>query len=213
VGEASSGEEAFIQIKKADYDVVLLDINMPGIGGMETCRRLRQSFSHLPIIMLTVRQAEDDKVEALECGADDYVTKPFHVRELVARLRAAIRRRHLPTVSGNPCMEVGAIVLDPVRRRVAKAGVAINLTPKEFETLHHLMRHAGEPLTHARLLTAVWGPEYGNEREYLRVIMRQLRVKLEQDPARPTYLLTEPYIGYRFVEHASDTQGAEASYM
>jgi two-component system KDP operon response regulator KdpE len=213
VGEASSGEDAFIQMRKADYDVVLLDINMPGIGGMETCRRLRQSFSHLPIIMLTVRQAEDDKVEALECGADDYVTKPFHVRELVARLRAAIRRRHLPTVSGNPCMKVGAIVLDPVRRRVAKAGVAINLTPKEFETLHHLMRHAGEPLTHARLLTAVWGPEYGNEREYLRVIMRQLRVKLEQDPARPTYLLTEPYIGYRFVEHANDTQGAEASYM
>ena len=204
VGEASSGEEAFIQFQKVDYDVALLDINMPGIGGMETCRRLRDSFAQIPIIMLTIRESEDDKVEALECGADDYVTKPFHIRELVARLRAAIRRRRLPSKSADPCLRVGVIILDPVRRRVEKAGVPINLTPKEFETLHQLMQHAGRPLTHARLLTAVWGPEYGSEREYLRVIMRQLRMKLEQNPSRPTYLLTEPYIGYRFVEHVRE---------
>ena len=201
VGEASSGEEALVQIHTAEYDVVLLDINMPGMGGMETCRRLRRAFSQIPILMLTVREAEDDKVEALESGADDYITKPFHVRELVARLRAAIRRRRSPNISTDTCLRVGAITLDPQRRRVEKAGVLISLTPKEYETLHHLMRHAGQPLTHARLLTAVWGPEYGNEREYLRVIVRQLRVKLEHDPSRPIYLLTEPYVGYRFVEY------------
>ena len=204
VGEARSGEEGLAQMQMTEYDVVLLDINMPGIGGMETCRRLRQNFPRVPILMLTVREGEDDKVQALELGADDYITKPFHIRELIARLRAAIRRYRSPVIATSSSFKIGAVLLDPLRRRVEKSGQPVVLTPKEFDTLHYLIQHAGQPVTHARLLMAVWGPEYGNEREYLRVIVRQLRMKLEDNPSRPKYLLTEPYIGYRFAESISE---------
>ncbi len=199
VREASNGEDGLESMRVAPSDVVLLDINMPGIGGIETCRRLRACYPHLPILMLSVRGSEDDKVEALESGADDYVTKPFQVRELIARVRAAMRRVHEPSAAEGQ-ITVRAITLDIGRRRVTKSGDPISLTPKEFETLRFLMEHAGRPVTHRRLLRAVWGPQYGNEREYLRVMIRQLRVKLEDDPSRPTYLRTEAYIGYRFSE-------------
>lgn len=204
VGEANNGEEGLLRMHAMEYEVILLDINMPGIGGMETCRRLRRSFPRVPILVLTVREGEDDKVKALELGADDYITKPFHIRELIARLRAAIRRQRSPAIASDASFKIGAVLLDPLRRRVEKSGRHVVLTPKEFDTLHYLMRHAGQPVTHARLLIAVWGPEYGNEREYLRVIVRQLRVKLEENPSQPKYLLTEPYIGYRFAENLSE---------
>jgi two-component system, OmpR family, KDP operon response regulator KdpE len=196
--EASGGEEALILARGASYDVVLLDMNMPGMDGLETCRRLRRLFPRLAILMLTVRDMEEDKVAALEAGADDYVTKPFHIRELVARVRAAVRRAQVLEEDANAAIYIGDIHLDPARREVHKSGVWIHLTPKEFDLLHYLMAHAGLPVTHGRLLNAVWGPEYGNEVEYLRTFVRQLRKKIEDDPAAPKYLLTDIQIGYRF---------------
>jgi two-component system KDP operon response regulator KdpE len=183
-----------------DYEAVLLDINMPGIGGIETCRRIRHIFTRLPILMLTVRDSEDDKVEALEVGADDYVTKPFKTRELTARIRAAIRRFRAPERPAEMAIVNGRITLDPVRRRVERAGVEVHMTPREFDALQFLMTHAGRPVTHARLLAALRGPGSGDERTYLRVLIGQLRKKLEDDAANPTYLLTDSYIGYRFRE-------------
>jgi two-component system KDP operon response regulator KdpE len=200
VAEASNGEDALGRLRMADYEAVLLDINMPGIGGIETCRRIRHIFTRLPILMLTVRDSEDDKVEALEVGADDYVTKPFQTRELTARIRAAIRRFRAPERPAEMAIINGSIMLDPVRRRVERAGVEVRLTPREFEALHILMAHAGRPVTHARLLAALRGPGFGNERTYSRVLIGQLRKKLEDDPAKPIYLLTDSYIGYRFRE-------------
>lgn len=200
VGEAGDGKEALVRLRMIDYDAVLLDINMPGMGGIETCRRIHHSYPHLPIIMLTVRDEEDDKVEALDAGADDYVTKPFQIRELTARLRAAIRRSKTSTIEPESWIVVGDVMLNPARHRVEKLGEEIRLSPKEFEMLRYLMEHAGRPVPHHRLLTSIWGSEYGNEREYLRVLISQLRKKVEDDPARPTYILTESHIGYRFRE-------------
>jgi two-component system KDP operon response regulator KdpE len=200
IGEAGNGEEAMTRLRMVDYEAVLLDFNMPGMGGIETCRRICQSYPRLPIIMLTVRDEEDDKVEALDAGADDYVTKPFQIRELTARLRAAIRRSKTALLEPNSLIVVGDVTLDRVRHRIEKLGVEIHLTPKEFDLLGYLMEHAGRPVSHHRLLTAIWGPEYGNEREYVRVLINQLRKKIEDDPTRPTYILTESYIGYRFRE-------------
>jgi two-component system KDP operon response regulator KdpE len=200
VGEAHTGEEALQRLRMVDYDVVLLDINMPGMGGMETCRRIAQQDPGLPIVVLTVRDEESDKVDALDAGADDYVTKPFQIRELTARLRSAVRRSKVGTQRTDAILTVGGVVLDPERRRVEKLGEEIHLTPKEFEMLRFLMEQAGRPVPHHRLLTTIWGPEYGNEREYLRVLINQLRKKIEDDPARPTYILTDSHIGYRFRE-------------
>jgi two-component system KDP operon response regulator KdpE len=183
-----------------DYEAVLLDINMPGIGGIETCRRIRRAYTKLPILMLTVRDSEDDKVEALEAGADDYVTKPFQTRELVARIRAAIRRFQAPETPAEMPIRYGAITLDPVRRRVERSGIEVHLTPREFDALQLLMAHAGRPVMHARILAALRGPDNGNDRAYLRVLIGQLRKKLEDDPANPSYILTDSYIGYRFRE-------------
>ena len=200
IGEASNGEQALLRLRMVDYDAVLLDINMPGMGGIETCRRIYQSHPRVPIIMLTVRDEEDDKVEALDAGADDYVTKPFQIRELTARLRSAIRRSKTLTVQPDSTVVIGALCLDPDRHRVEKMGQEVRLTPKEFAMLRYLMEHAGRPIPHNRLLTSIWGSEYGNEREYLRVLINQLRKKIEDDPARPSYILTESNIGYRFRE-------------
>jgi two-component system, OmpR family, KDP operon response regulator KdpE len=200
VGEAGNGEEALLRLRMIDYDAVLLDINMPGMGGIEACRRIHDNYPHIPIIMLTVRDEEDDKVEALDAGADDYVTKPFQIRELTARLRSIIRRSKTSAVPSNSPVVVGSLMLDPDRHRVEKMGQEIHLTPKEFEMLRYLMEHAGRPVPHNRLLTSIWGLEYGNEREYLRVLINQLRKKIEDDPAHPTYILTDSYIGYRFRE-------------
>jgi two-component system KDP operon response regulator KdpE len=200
IGEASDGEEALLRLRMISYDAVLLDINMPGMGGIEACRRICQDYPRLPIIMLTVRDGEDDKVEALDAGADDYVTKPFQIRELTARLRAAIRRSKTSAVEPESLIVIGDVVLNPARRRVEKLGHEVHLTPKEFEMLRYLMEHAGRPVPHYRLLTSIWGSEYSNEREYLRVIVSQLRKKIEDNSARPTYILTESHIGYRFRE-------------
>jgi two-component system, OmpR family, KDP operon response regulator KdpE len=200
ISEAINGEQALPLLRSANFDAVLLDVNMPGMGGLEACREIRRQFPRIAVLMLTVRDNEDDKVEALESGADDYVTKPFPIRELVARVRAAVRRSHAPAGNGNTVLTIGEITLDPARRLVQKNGQAVHLTPKEFDLLFYLMKHAGLPMMHARLLNAVWGPEYGNELEYLRTFMRQLRKKLEDDAAHPKYLLTDSHIGYRFRE-------------
>jgi two-component system, OmpR family, KDP operon response regulator KdpE len=200
VSEAVNGEQAIPLLRASNFDAVLLDVNMPGMGGIQTCREIRRQFPQLAVLMLTVRNEEDDKIEALEAGADDYVTKPFPIRELVARVRAAVRRSQNSPVNKDAVITIGQITLDPARRQVQKNGAAVRLTPKEFDLLHHLMKNAGLPMMHARLLSAVWGPEYGNELEYLRTFMRQLRKKLEDDAAHPTYLLTDSHIGYRFRE-------------
>lgn len=200
VDEAANGEAALQLVREEKYDVVLLDINMPGIGGIRACREMRRSLPRLGILMLTVRDSEEDKVLALDAGADDYITKPFNIRELAARIRAAVRRSSASQVDPDAVIRIGIIELDPARRLVRKAGEPVHLTPKEFDMLRYLMAHAGLPITHARLLHAVWGPEYGGELEYLRTFVRQLRKKLEDDPAEPAYLLTDSHIGYRFAE-------------
>jgi two-component system KDP operon response regulator KdpE len=200
VGEASNGEDGLTRLRMVDYEAVLLDINMPGIGGIETCRRIRRIYTKMPILMLTVRDSEDDKVEALEAGADDYVTKPFQTRELTARIRAAVRRFRAPETPAEMPISNGAIMLDPVRRRVERAGVEVHLTPREFDAVQLLMTHAGRPITHARLLCALRGSGFGNERAYLRVLIGQIRKKLEDDATNPIYILTDSYVGYRFRE-------------
>jgi two-component system KDP operon response regulator KdpE len=200
VGEASRGEKALQVLRTENFDCVLLDVNMPGIGGLETLRRIRVFAPRLPILMLTVRDGEDEKVRALEMGADDYVTKPFSVRELVARIRAAVRRIHAPVRAEEAPLEIGEIRLVPARRSVTKRGQAIHLTRKEFDIMHCLMSRAGRVVTYARLLTAVWGADCREEVEYLRTFVRQLRKKIEDDPARPVYLLTDIYVGYRFAD-------------
>jgi two-component system KDP operon response regulator KdpE len=198
VDEAGSGEEALMTVRSTSFEAILLDINMPGIGGIETCKRLRRAFTRLPIIMLTVREEEDDKVNALEAGADDYITKPFQIRELTARVKAAVRRYRAPERPEQLEIVNGEIRLDPVRRRVEKNGEEVHLTPREFEALHALMCRAGRPITHAKLLSQLRGDGAGVERGYLRVLIGQLRKKLEADPSQPEYILTDSYIGYRF---------------
>ena len=198
VVEAARGEEALSLIRTVQFDAVLLDSNMPGMGGLETCRVMRKTLPKLPILMLTVRDSEDDKVEALDAGADDYITKPFQLRELTARLRAAVRRGQTPEVAVEAPIRIADIEIDPERHLVQKGGQRLHLTPKEFKMLRYLMAHAGQPVPHARLLKSIWGPEYGNELEYLRTFMRQLRKKIEDDPANPKYLLTDSHVGYRF---------------
>ena len=200
VSEASRGEEALQALRAAACDVVLLDINMPGIGGVETLRRIRLVAPRLPILMLTARDKEEEKVEALDLGADDYVTKPFSTRELIARIRAAIRRVKAPVRAEDAPIEIGEIRLDPVKRSVTRRGQPVHLTRKEFDILHCLMIRAGRVVTYARLLTAVWGADCREEVEYLRTFVRQLRKKIEDDPSSPVYVLTDVYVGYRFAD-------------
>jgi len=197
--EAARGEEAVALVRTEPFDAVLLDINMPGMGGIEVCRLMRKAAPRLPILMLTVQGGEEQKVEALDAGADDYITKPFQLRELTARLRAAVRRAK-SFDDGEAAIFIGDVLLDPERHLVEKNGRAVHLTPKQFELLHYLMMHAGRPIPHAKLLRSVWGPEYGNELEYLRTFIRQIRLKIEDDPANPQYLITDSHIGYRFSE-------------
>ncbi|MGA2850517.1 MAG: response regulator transcription factor [Terracidiphilus sp.] len=200
VAEASRGEEALQLLRGATYDAVLLDVNMPGVGGIETLRRIRSFAPRLPILMLTVRDQEEEKVEALDLGADDYVTKPFSTRELIARIRAAVRRVRAPIRAEDAPIEIGEIKLDPVKRLVTRRAQAVHLTRKEFDILHCLMSRAGRVVTYAKLLTAVWGADCREEVEYLRTFVRQLRKKIEDDPSNPLYLLTDVYVGYRFAD-------------
>ncbi len=195
ISEASTGEEGVELASKLKPDLILLDVNLPGISGIEACREIRRS-SDAPIIMLTVRNAERDKVVALDAGADDYVTKPFGIEELLARVRASLRR-HAPA-EALPAFHAKDLSVDFETRRVTAAGEEVHLAPKEFEVLKQLILQQGKPVTHRRLLQTVWGPEYGEETENLRVVIHQLRKKIEKDPARPKYILTEPWIGYRF---------------
>jgi two-component system KDP operon response regulator KdpE len=197
VMEARTGEEALDIIPRESPNLVLLDMNMPGIGGLETCRVLRAS-SDIPVIVLTVRNSEKDKVAALDAGADDYVTKPFGIEELLARIRAALRRAAASPEGGPHSFSAPGLEIDFETRRVRAQGKDVRLTPKEFDLLRYLVAHAGKPVTHRELLQAVWGPDYGDEPEYLRVFINQVRKKIEANPARPQFILTEPWLGYRF---------------
>ncbi len=190
--------------------MVLLDINMPGIGGIETLRRIRAFAPRLPVLMVTVLEGEEEKVEALELGADDYITKPFSIRELIARIRTAHRRVHAPVRAEDAPLEIGEIRLTPVRRSVTKRGQPVHLTRKEYDILYCLMSRAGRVITYARLLTAVWGADCREEVEYLRTFIRQLRKKIEDDPSNPVYLLTDVYVGYRFADAQMLLENSEA---
>jgi two-component system KDP operon response regulator KdpE len=198
--EAARGEEALHLMQTQTFDVVLLDVNMPGIGGMKTLVRLRSIAPRLPILMLTVVDGEEEKVEALESGADDYITKPFSIRECVARMRSAIRRAQAPVRDEDAPIAIGEIQVLPARRVVNKSGHAIHLTRKEYDILYYLMTHSGRAVTYGKLLTSVWGPDYRQEVDYLRTFVRQLRKKIEDDPSDPKYLLTDAYVGYRFAD-------------
>jgi two-component system KDP operon response regulator KdpE len=200
--EASNGEDAIESVRKHRPDLVLLDVNMPGIGGLEACREIRRA-SDAPIIMLTVRNAERDKVAALDAGADDYVVKPFGIEELLARIRAALRR-YSPGDTIPPFASKD-VTIDFESRELTVRGRAVHLTPKEYDVLKHLVANQGKPLTHRRLLQSVWGPDYGEETENLRVVINQLRKKIEADPGHPKYILTEPWIGYRFQPRRAST--------
>ena len=195
VAEARSGYEALEQVRSERPDLILLDVNMPGRSGLETCREIRAS-SDMPIIMLTVRNTEKDKVMALDAGADDYVVKPFGSEELMARIRAALRRA-APAEAMPPFIS-SDLKIDFERRSVEVKGQPVRLTPKEFELLRHLISNQGKAQGHRRLLQAVWGPDYGEETEYLRVFINQLRKKIEPDPRHPRFIHTEPWVGYRF---------------
>ncbi|HVP54092.1 MAG TPA: response regulator transcription factor [Candidatus Eisenbacteria bacterium] len=194
--EARSGEEALRKLEAEPCDFVLLDLNMPGLGGMAACRAIRAS-SDVPIIVVSIRTSEQDKVTALQAGADDYITKPFGMPELLARVEAVARRR---TVNDRPSnlLVLDGITIDFESYRVTAPGREARLTPKELEVLRYLVSHSGQVIPHRRLLQAVWGPEYGDEVEYLRVFVNQLRKKIERNPHQPKYLLTEPWVGYRF---------------
>jgi two-component system KDP operon response regulator KdpE len=195
ITDAKTGEEAVESVRKNKPDLVLLDVNMPGMGGIAACREIRQS-SEAPIIMLTVRNAERDKVAALDAGADDYVVKPFGIEELLARIRAALRR--FAPGDALPPFVSKELTLNFESRQLTVRGEEIHLTPKEFDVLRHLIANQGKPLTHRRILQSVWGPDYGEETENLRVVINQLRKKIEDDPAHPKYIRTEPWVGYRF---------------
>ncbi|HEX8492508.1 MAG TPA: response regulator transcription factor [Pyrinomonadaceae bacterium] len=180
-------------------DLVVTDLAMPNLDGLELCRRLRET-SQLPIIVLSVRGEEKTKVEALDAGADDYVTKPFGMDELLARVRAQLRRALKPAISeaSSAVLEVGDFRIDLESRRVFVQELEVHLTPKEYDLLVHFVRHAGKVLTHRTLLTAVWGGNYTEQGEYLRVFVGQLRKKIEPNSSSPRYILTEPWVGYRF---------------
>jgi two-component system KDP operon response regulator KdpE len=193
--EAHTGEEALEMMRHERPDLVLLDVNMPGIGGLAACREIRAA-SDVPIIMLTVRNSERDKVSALDAGADDYVVKPFGMEELLARIRAALRRA--PSAEAVPPFVSNDLSIDFESRSVTVRGRPVRLTPKEFELLRLLVANQGKALPHRKLLQAVWGPDYGEETEYLRVFINQLRKKIESDPRNPRYIRTDPWVGYRF---------------
>ena len=192
---ASSGKEALDQLSKQVPDLVILDLAMPEMSGLEVCRRVRE-FSTVPIIILSAKGSESDKVAALDLGADDYVTKPFGMDELLARARAVLRRLAMPS---DRVLTVGDVTIDIDERRVVVRDKEIRLTPKEFDVFKYLVNNAGKVVTHRALLQTVWGWESTDQTEYLRVFINQLRRKIEVDASHPHYLITEPWVGYRFV--------------
>jgi len=194
--EATSGQEGVREVATRTPDLVLLDLGLPDMDGMEVARRVRE-WSQVPILVISARGRDDDKVAALDAGADDYVTKPFSVPELLARIRVAMRHASRLDVAGSSKLVIRELEIDLEKRRVTVGGRAVHLTPIEYRLLTELARNAGKVLTHTHLLRQVWGPGYAQQSHYLRVYMAQLRRKLELDPARPNYLLTEPGVGYR----------------
>jgi two-component system KDP operon response regulator KdpE len=196
VEDARTGEEGLEKVSAYHPDLVLLDINMPGMGGLAACAALRAD-KNIAIIMLTVRDSEADKVAALDAGADDFVTKPFSTPELLARIRAALRR--IPASQASPArIQTGSLIIDFVSRTVSNGNKPIHLTPKELDLLRYLTQHPNQVISHRELLQAVWGPDYGNQVDYLRVFVKNLRKKIELNPDRPEYITTEPWVGYRF---------------
>src|SRR5207244_2354966 len=192
-------EAALLRFREVLPDLVVLDLNMPGMSGLETCRAIRET-SEVPIIVLTVRREEEEKVEALDAGADDYVTKPFGKQELLARIRAALRRSPASAVSGPRNFVSGDLEIDFETRKIRSGKKLVRLTPKQCDMRCYLVSHAGKPVPHRELLQAVCGPDYGDQTDYLRFFITHLRKKIEPYPAKPQYILTEPWIGYRFGE-------------
>jgi two-component system, OmpR family, KDP operon response regulator KdpE len=197
VDDAKTGEEGLLKLRDFRPDLVLLDINMPGIGGLAACRSMR-SDANVAIIMLTVRNTEESKVEALDAGADDYVTKPFSTPELLARIRAALRRMPMAPHAAAGKIRVGRLEVDFSSRTVSNGSKTAHLTPKELDLLRFLTQHANEAVSHRQLLQAVWGPDYGDQVDYLRVFIMNLRRKIELNPESPEFITTEPWVGYRF---------------
>jgi len=196
VSDARTGEDALNLIRSEKYDLLLLDVNMPGISGVETCREIRH-VSDMPILMVTVRGAERDKVQALDAGADGYLTKPFSMSELLARIRAVLRRVNTPAELDDKVLKLGDVEIDFEGRKIIARGKPVRLTTKEFDLLSYLAAHANKTIKHRELLQQVWGPDYGGEQEYLRVFVNRLRKKIEATPSSPKYLLTDPWVGYR----------------
>jgi two-component system KDP operon response regulator KdpE len=197
---AVSGRGGLDAVERDRPDLIVLDLGLPDIDGIEVCRQLRQ-VSKVPIVVLSARGAEGDKVAALDAGADDYVTKPFGAEELLARIRAVLRRGDTAVPGAGPIVR-GGLVIDRDRFRVLRDGEEVRLTPKEFELLTYLVLHAGRVLTHRTLLRAIWGPHAADQPEHLRVLIGSLRKKIEPDPSSPRYILTEPWVGYRFADLA-----------
>ncbi len=197
VDDAKTGEEALEKLRDYHPDLILLDMNMPGMGGLAACREIRAGTG-VGIIMLTVRNTEADKVEALDAGADDFVNKPFSTPELLARIRAALRRVPASAQSSPARVRAGNLVIDFAGRTAFNGVRTSHLTPKELDLVRYLTSHANEAVAHRELLQAVWGPDYGDQVDYLRVFIRNLRKKIEADPDHPEFVTTEPWVGYRF---------------
>lgn len=197
VADARTGEEGLNELRSAPYDLVLLDMNMQGMGGIETCRLIR-SNSEIAIVMLTVNNTEKAKVEALDAGADDYVTKPFSTPELLARIRAALRRLPHSDEVDLQSLRAQGVEIDLSSRQATVRGRTLGLSPKEFDLLSYLLARANKTVSHRELLQAIWGPDYGEELEYLRVFVNRLRKKIEPDPSKPQFLITDAWTGYRF---------------
>jgi two-component system KDP operon response regulator KdpE len=193
---ASTGKEGMERIAQWRPDLVLLDLTLPDIDGLEVCRRIRE-WSQVPIIVLSVRAGDADKIAALELGADDYLTKPFSIGELIARIRVALRHVASRAGGAGARFQTGGLLIDFERRQVMMDGAEVHLTPTEYEVLKYLATNSGKVITHRTLLRAVWGPHYEDETHYLRVFIGQLRHKIEPDPTRPRYLVTDPGVGYR----------------
>jgi two-component system, OmpR family, KDP operon response regulator KdpE len=201
IDDARNGLEGLEKLRTFHPDLVLLDMNMPEMGGVDVCKAIRTDSS-IGIIMLTVRKSDADKVAALDAGADDFITKPFSTPELLARIRAALRR--VPTQMGStPKLQFGDLLIDFAARTVTRGSVSNHLTPKELDVLRYLTRHVNEAVSHREILQAVWGPDYGDQVDYLRVVIKNLRKKMGDSPDNPNYIKTEPWVGYRFSADSS----------
>ncbi len=208
--DVQTGEEALELLREHTVDLILLDLNMPGMGGLEACRAIRNGWD-VPIIVVSVRESDRDKVEALDAGADDYVSKPFSFDELMARIRAAFRRTGFATDTAPKRVTTPNLEIDFDQRRVVVAGKTVRLTPTEFDILRYLVSQANKPVPHRRLLQAIWGPDCGDQIEYLRVFINQLRKKIEPPGLKPTFITTEPRVGYRFVLESAPVESEVVS--